>query len=127
MPTELTPDEQIKVLQHEVGELKKQTFVLTDKSNQALIAAESYNAMLISIMEASTPSHRKAVLKSYSHICRQLDACPINQKRTSEELAFQDMVRQSMFAHLKRQKRSKKRPARGGRKGGCQLEYLATE
>lgn len=69
MPTELTSDEHIKVLQHEVEELKKQVFVLTDKSNQALIAAESNNAMLISIMEASTPGYRKAVLKSYSHIC----------------------------------------------------------
>jgi hypothetical protein len=58
--------------------------------------------MLISIMEASTPGHRIAVLKSYSHICRQLDATPVNQKRTPEELSFQDMVRQSMFAHLKR-------------------------
>jgi hypothetical protein len=118
MPTELTPDEQIKVLQHEVGELKKQTFVLTDKSNQALIAAESYNAMLISIMEASTPSHRKAVLKSYSHICRQLDACPINQKRTSEELAFQDMVRQSMLHTSSVRRGAKRGPlAAGGREG----------
>jgi hypothetical protein len=44
MPTELTSDEHIKVLQHEVEELKKQVFVLTDKSNQTLIAAESNNA-----------------------------------------------------------------------------------
>ena len=102
MATELTPDEHIKALQHEVQALMQQVQVLTDKANQALIAGESNHAMLISMIEAATPANRKAVLQSYLHICRQLDASPINNKRTDEEIGFQDMVRQAMFEHLKR-------------------------
>lgn len=31
------------------------------------------------------------------HVCQQLDASPINQKRTSEEFSFQDLAHQFMF------------------------------
>lgn len=102
MSAELTPDEHIKVLQHEIEELKKQIFVLTDKANQALIAGESSNALWIALMEAATPNTRRAVLAGYQLICRQLDASPINAKRTEAELSFQGMLRESMIAHLKR-------------------------
>lgn len=95
-------EQQLDGLQQRVELLANQVFVLTDKSNQALIAAESSNALWIALMEAATPDTRKAVLDGYLHICQQLDASPINQRRTDAEIGFQDMVRQSMISHLKR-------------------------
>lgn len=94
--------QKIEDLQQRVEDLANQVFVLTDKSNQALIATESSNALWIALMEAATPETRKAVLEGYLHICQQLDASPINQRRTDAEIGFQDMVRQSMISHLKR-------------------------
>lgn len=35
-------------------------------------------------------------------ICKQLDASPINAKRTEHELSFQSMIREQMIGHLKR-------------------------
>ncbi len=76
--------------------------MLTDKANQALIAGESSNALWIALMEAATPNTRKAVLQGYLFICKQLDASPINARRTEEERGFQKLIREQMISHLKR-------------------------
>lgn len=93
-------NEQIRALERRVEDLSKQVFVLTDKSNQALIAGESNHAVLLSMIEAASPEKRLAVLQGYLHICRQLDASPINKRRTDVEIKFQDMVRHAIIEHL---------------------------
>lgn len=101
MPTELTPDEHIKVLHHEIEELKKQVFVLTDKANQALIAGESMSAMIFGFIGIASPKDRKKLLNNFVAMQRQLDASPINKRRTEIEMQFQEMFREGIIAHLR--------------------------
>lgn len=100
MPTELTPEEHIKVLQHEIEQLKDQLVVLTDKANQALISAESMSAVMYALIYQS--KDRPFLLGAYLSMCQELDESEITKKRGEYELGFQQMVRDATIAHLSR-------------------------
>jgi hypothetical protein len=99
MSEELKPEDQIKALQKEVQELKDQLFVLNDKASQALIALESQSGVVLGLVAMS--KNRPELLARYLSYCRQVDASPINKKRTDFELQYKSMIRELTVEHLK--------------------------